>query len=73
MDPTNNMVYHMEDRAPPTNDQKLTERLQDFFGNHSTEHEMITYLDQSHLESCDNDPMLSQFYLEFGIIDQETS
>ena len=60
----------MEDSPPPSNDAKLTERLQDSFGNFSSEHEMIAYLDKSHLEFMDTDQHLIKMYSEFGEFDK---
>lgn len=72
IDPTTNIVYHMEDSPPPAGDQKLLDRLQDNFGLQTSEHDLIAFLDQSHLMTCDNEQMLDKFYREFGILDAES-
>jgi len=69
IDPTNNSIYHMEDK-PPAEDPKLTERLQDFFGDFANEEEMIQKIDHNHLQFGDNEEYIRRFYSEFGVLDQ---
>ena len=70
IDPTTNQIFHMEDSPPAGNDQKILDRLQDCYGNHTNENDMIAFVDQSDLESTDNEPMIKQFFSEFGTLDR---
>lgn len=48
----------MEDSPPGQADAKLIERLTGFFGNYTTEDDMITKLDSNHLQFNDQQSCL---------------
>ena len=62
----------MIDSPPPAGDAKLLERLTDYFGNYTTEDDMIAKLDNNHLQFSDQEQYLVDFYKEFGMLDFET-
>ena len=71
IDPTSGTVYHPEDNPPPENDAKLLERLTPYYGNFTSEEEMIEQLDLNHIQYSDNEQVLSSFLQEFGSFDAE--
>lgn len=49
IDPTTNTVYHAEDDPAPEGDAKLQDRLTGYFGNYSSEEDMVNKLDTNHI------------------------
>lgn len=60
----------MEDSPPPSNDAKLLDRLVPSFGPFQSEQDLTTHLERNHNVSADNEPVICQFYEEFGQLDQ---
>jgi len=71
MDPASGTVYHSEDSPPSEGDAKLIERLTNYFGNYSTEEDMIQKMDLNHIQFSDNEGSLKEFYTGFGNFDSE--
>lgn len=42
IDPTTNIIYHMEDSPPPEGDAKLKDRLLDYVGEPETDHTKLS-------------------------------
>ena len=72
VDPTTNTVYHIEDNPAPEGDAKLQERLTNYFGNYTTEEDMVTKMDSNHITFSENEGILTRFGEGFGMLDVET-
>ena len=72
VDPTTNVVYHAEDDPAPEGDAKLQDRLTNYWGNYTSEEDMLHKTDANHIAFNENEGILTRFGEGFGMLDVET-
>ena len=69
IDSASGVVYHHEDR-PAGEDPKLLEKLTDYFGNYTSEDDMVQKIDSNHITLSENQKSLTAFMGIFGQFDE---